>query len=139
MKILIVEDNARVRRMIRNLVTGVANEIVECANGTDAFESYQTHRPDWVLLDIGLKDVDGIEVTDRIKSVFPEARIVILTSHNDPHLRRLAQRAGASAYVLKETLFELRGLVSASSSPKPCGQSCLQTTSTGPDLTKDQR
>jgi DNA-binding NarL/FixJ family response regulator len=146
MKILIVENSAGVRRMIRNLVAGVASEVVECADGGNAFEAYRTHNPDWVLMDIALKEADALDVTSRIKACHPEARVVILTNYNDPHLRRLSQRAGAFAYVLKETLFELRGLVSAGASQlkenNPDNLNCAiaaEASVNGPDIEKSER
>jgi two-component system chemotaxis response regulator CheY len=112
MKILIVENSLRVRRMMRNLLTGIVNEVFECTNGYLALAAYQAHQPDWVLMDVELKYVDGIAATKLIKADFPNARIAIVTDYDDPAMRRAAQQAGACAYVLKENLFELRALIS---------------------------
>jgi DNA-binding NarL/FixJ family response regulator len=113
MNILIVEDSPRMRRTIRSLVAGLVHEVFECEDGSQALAAYQAHRPDWVLMDIGLKEVDGIVVTGTLKAAFPEARVVIVTDYDDAGLRRAAQHAGACAYVLKENLFELRVIINA--------------------------
>ena len=115
MKILIVENSPRMRRTIRSLLAGLAHEVFECEDGSQALAAYQTHRPDWVLMDIGLKEVDGIVVTGTLKAAFPEAKVVIVTDYDDARLRQAAQHAGACAYVLKEDLFELRVIINAPS------------------------
>ena len=68
---------------------------------------YCVHRPDVVLMDIAMRG-DGIMATRRIKEVHPEARIVIVANHDEPDLREAATHAGASGYVLKTNLLELR-------------------------------
>jgi len=113
MNILIVDNSPRMRRTIRSLVAGPTHQVFECEDGNQALAAYQTHRPDWVLMDIGLKEADGIFITGAIKAAFPEAKVVIVTDYDDVGLRQAAQHAGACAYVLKEALFELRGIINA--------------------------
>jgi DNA-binding NarL/FixJ family response regulator len=108
MKLLIVEDNLLMRRMIRRLVADLADEISECGDGEQAVALYPTLRPDWVLMDIEMAHVNGIVATRSIKADFPMARIVIVTNYNDATMREAATQAGASGYVLKENLLELR-------------------------------
>jgi CheY-like chemotaxis protein len=114
MNILIVENSSRMRRTIRSVLAGLGHEVFECEDGNQALTAYRTHRPDWVLMDIGLKEVDGIVATTLLKAAFPEARVVIVTDYDDVRLRQAAQHAGACAYVLKEDLFELRVILNAS-------------------------
>ena len=102
------------RRTIRSLLAGPTRNVFECEDGSEVLAAYETHRPDWVLMDIGLKDVDGIIATARLKTAFPDAKVVIVTDYDDAGLRQAARDAGASAYVLKERLFELRGLLNTS-------------------------
>jgi CheY-like chemotaxis protein len=113
LKILIVDDNASVRRLIRSVLPPLAGEIYECANGPDAIATYQAHRPDVVLMDIRMGEMDGIEATNRIQAADPEAKIVIVTDYDDDALRQAAIRAGACGYVLKDNLLELAGLLEA--------------------------
>ena len=115
MNILVVDDSPRMRRTIRSLLAGLAHEVFECEDGRQVLAAYQAHRPDWVLMDIGLKQVDGIVVTGEPKAAFPEAKVVIVTDYDDVRLRQAARQAGACAYVLKENLFELRVIISVSS------------------------
>jgi CheY-like chemotaxis protein len=113
MKLLVVEDDARVRRMIKLVLADLAEAIFECSDGLEAQTSYNRHRPDWVLMDITMTGVDGITATRQIKAEHPDARIIIVTAHESATLREAARRAGARDYVLKENLLVLRQLLKA--------------------------
>lgn len=99
------------RRVIRRIVSSLATEISECTDGAEAVQRYAQVRPDWVLMDIEMKDLDGISAARQIKTDFPEARIVMVTNYDHPNLRAAARRAGAKEYVLKENLLELPKLL----------------------------
>ncbi|MEW6125895.1 MAG: response regulator transcription factor [Acidobacteriota bacterium] len=113
MMLLIVEDNANMRRVIRSIVKDLA-EIRECEDGARALAAYRQHQPDWVLMDIKMAAVGGIQATREIKAAFPEARIIMVTNYDDAELREAARLAGASRYVLKENLLEIRDILAAS-------------------------
>ena len=103
-----VEDNYKMRRLIKSIVGDLADDVCECGDGSEALQTYQTYQPDLVLMDIEMKPVDGITATRQIKAAFPDARIVIVTEYDDPEWRDEAHRAGACEYVLKEDLFQVR-------------------------------
>ena len=107
MKLLIVEDNPGVRKVIRNLVASVAREICECADGAEVLTFYSRERPDCVLMDIQMEGVDGITATRQLKAVDPTAQVIIVTDYDQPDLREAAYQAGACGYVSKENLLEL--------------------------------
>lgn len=108
MKALIAEENAAMRRLIRDVIGQRAETVIECDTGEAACEAYTVNRPDWVLMDIQLPGLDGLTATGRITAAFPEARILIVTDYGDPPLRAAATAAGARGYVLKENLLEVR-------------------------------
>ena len=114
--ILIVDDSEPVRRTIRTLLRKVAGEFHECSDGVEAVEAYARFRPDWVVMDIKMERVDGITATRRIVADFPEAKIAIVTSYDEPGLHTAAREAGARAYVLKEDMLSLSRIVS---DPRP--------------------
>ena len=111
MKILIVEDNQPMRRIIRRVVNDVADEVIECSDGAQAFALYAEQLPDWVLMDIEMAEVDGISATRQIKADFPNANILIVTNYDDAGLREAASEAGASGFILKDNLFALRSFL----------------------------
>jgi CheY-like chemotaxis protein len=112
MKLLIVEDNTEMRRLIVGFVRDVADSISECADGADALAAYQQHLPDWVLMDIKMPLVDGITATRQIIAAHPAAHIIIITDYDDAKLRAAAGRAGAIEYVLKDDLSVVRRILS---------------------------
>lgn len=87
------------------------HEIVESENGVDAVSSYETERPDLVLMDFEMPGMNGIKATEKIRTSYPDARIIIVTMFDDAHLREAALKAGAERYVLKEDLMELPGIL----------------------------
>ena len=108
MKLLIVEDNPEMRRMIRRVLADLAPEISECDDGSEVLASFARHEPDWVLMDIGMKEMDGLTATRHLLARWPQARVLIVTNHDDDVLREQARQAGAIGYVLKENLLVLR-------------------------------
>lgn len=135
LKLLIVDDNAEVRSMIRRFISDLVAEILEADDGANAFDAYAAFRPDWVLMDIEMKQTNGIAATADIKAAYPQANVVIVTNYNDDQLRARAQEAGARGYVLKENLFDLRGMLTAEALNVPADtqQSTKETAETFPE------
>lgn len=122
MNILIVEDNENMRRMIRSVIAGFADEVYECADGSEALSSYAAHRPDWVLMDLRMRNIDGVTATGRITAAFPDARVVIVTDYDDEDLRVASREAGACEYLIKENLLDLpQVLLHARTTDTSCG------------------
>lgn len=97
--------------MIRQYLTGLADEICECEDGAEALPAYAEFRPDWVLMDLSMKRTDGISATKQLHAVDPGLKILIVTNHDEAELREAAEAAGACGYVLKENLLSLRQLL----------------------------
>lgn len=116
MKILIVEDNPTVRRLIRRATSDVADSVVECEDGADSLDAYIAHRPDIVLMDVRMPRMDGLTATRRLLRAYPAAKVIILTDYNDDELRSAAREAGACAYALKHNLTELEDIILQTSS-----------------------
>ncbi len=111
MSLLIVDDNAKMRRMLKSLVVDLASAIHECSNGVEALAAYAAYQPDFVLMDIAMAEMDGITATQQITTADPAAKIIIVTNHDENGLREAAQSAGAFAYVRKDNLLDVRRLL----------------------------
>jgi CheY-like chemotaxis protein len=119
MTVLIVEDNAGIRRLLRRTFAGSATDIWECSDGVMALQLYEQHRPDIVLMDVRMPQMDGLTATRQIHEAYPSARIVIVTDYDDEDVRSAASEAGASGYALKQNLADLPRIVASLSGPGP--------------------
>jgi len=108
MKVLIVEDSEEMRRVIKRFIRDQVDEFVECEDGSEAVAAYGQHRPDLVLMDIKMREVDGFEATREIKAAFSDAHVVIVSQWDSPALRETARLAGAEKYITKLDLMPLR-------------------------------
>ena len=111
MKLLIVDDNKDVRIFLRSLLDHKAEQIFECSDGLCAVESYEKYHPDYVLMDIEMRGMDGLTATEKIMKNDPGAYIIIVTSHNNQNLRIATAALGAKAFVSKDNLFELEEII----------------------------
>ncbi len=109
--ILIVDDNANMRDMIKMVIGKSAVDVIECENGVEAMSLCREHHPEWVTMDIRMKEMDGFTATQKIMSEIPDARIIIVTDYDDADFRRDAQEAGAFAYVTKDDLSMLNQIL----------------------------
>jgi len=103
-KILIVDDHADIRRLIRLTLEFERYDIVEAADGPSALELAASTRPDVVLLDVMMPgDVDGLEVCRRIKAdvALGGAKVIMLSARGQARDREAGLQAGADAYLVK--------------------------------------
>lgn len=98
--ILIVEDEPPIRRLLRTTLAAHDYRTLEAATGTEALAALRHHRPDLVLLDLGLPDVDGLSLIGQIRSKGP-VPIVVLSSRGDEAAKVAALDLGADDYVTK--------------------------------------
>ena len=110
MKMLIVDDSAAMRRCIRDLLP-VADEKIECSDGREALLAFATHHPDWVLMDIEMKELDGLSAARQMIADWPEAKIIFVTSHDRSRFREAASQLKVEGFVLKENLEQINQIV----------------------------
>jgi len=105
-RILAVDDHPIVRQGIAGLV-GIQEDMVligEASNGREAIQQFRTHQPDVTLMDLQMPEMNGMDALIAIRNEFPEAKIIVLTTYaGDTQILR-ALKAGAQAYLLKNTL-----------------------------------
>src|SRR3954470_12461019 len=79
-------------------------DVVDCvSNGTDAINAVRALKPDVIVVDLMMPDLDGLEVCRRVKQVAPETHVVIVTAFDDEHVHGIALEAGAAAFVAKQS------------------------------------
>ena len=111
MKVLLVDDNQKFRQFLRQFLPASVDEIYECADGNQAFALYTEYRPEWVLMDWQMPNMNGITAVREIIAEFPNANICMVTAFNDEEIRLEALAAGALGFVVKDQLFELEGIL----------------------------
>lgn len=108
MKLMIVDDNPKIRKLIKQEICEEEDYVIECADGEEVLTKYEDYLPDFVLMDVKMEKINGITATKMIKEKFPEAKIIIITDFNSSSFRSAAKTAGAIAFVLKENLCEVK-------------------------------
>ncbi len=99
-RILVVDDEKQIRRMLKAALAGYGYDIAEAASGHEGLSQTSIFHPDVVILDLGLPDMDGIEVIERLRE-WTEVPVIVLSvrEHEDDKVRALD--AGADDYVTK--------------------------------------
>jgi two-component system, NarL family, response regulator NreC len=102
-RILLVDDHELMREGLRSILEREKDvEIVgEASSGRDAVALSRTLEPDVVVMDVGMKDLNGIDATRQIRSEFPGVQVIALSSHSDSRYVSAMLEAGACGYVLK--------------------------------------
>ncbi|HET7205045.1 MAG TPA: response regulator transcription factor [Terriglobales bacterium] len=103
MRVLVADDSKPLRDAVRRLVAGYPSWEVcgEAINGRDAIEKAMLLRPEVILMDVGMPEVDGLEATRRIRELLPEVEILIFTQYDSEQAWREAVAAGARGYLAK--------------------------------------
>lgn len=102
LQILVVDDSLITVKKLSSMLTALGHKVVRtAASGVEALTAYEAYKPDLVTMDITMPDMDGIEATRRIREKFPDALIIMVTSHGQEKMVLDALKAGAKGYVLK--------------------------------------
>ena len=99
-RILVVDDEAPIRRYLRAALSAQGFTVYESASGEEALQAVLSHRPDIIILDLGLPDIDGIEVTRRLRE-WSQTPIIILSVRESEQDKIAALDAGADDYLTK--------------------------------------
>jgi DNA-binding NarL/FixJ family response regulator len=105
-RILAVDDHPLLREGISGLVAGQSDMslVAEASNGREAIQQFRAHRPDVTLMDLQMPEMNGVDTIIAIRGEFSEARIIVLTTYDGDVQVLRAIKAGARAYLLKNTL-----------------------------------
>jgi len=99
-RVLVVDDEASIRRYLRAALGAQGLTVYESASGEEALQAVLSHRPDIIILDLGLPDIDGIEVTRRLRE-WSQTPIIILSVREAEQDKIAALDAGADDYLTK--------------------------------------
>ena len=111
LRLLVVDDNARVRRTIREVVSPLNPVIEECEDGDEVIAAFEAFAPDFVLMDIRMARMDGIAAAISLRAAHPGARIIAVSDHDHDDVKRAARDAGMEAFVAKRDLLQLGRLL----------------------------
>jgi DNA-binding NarL/FixJ family response regulator len=105
-RILAVDDHPIMREGIARLVRVEPDMVLvgEASNGRDAIQQFWTHRPDVTLMDLQMPEMNGLDTLIAIRNEFADAKVIVLTTYAGDVLIIRALKAGAEAYILKNTL-----------------------------------
>jgi two-component system chemotaxis response regulator CheY len=100
-KILIVDDSAMSRRILRSILEPAGHQITEAEDGMVALEKYYLEKPDLVLLDLIMKGMFGMEVLKKIRIMDQRARVIVASADIQTSTRTMTKNEGAAAFVTK--------------------------------------
>jgi DNA-binding NarL/FixJ family response regulator len=105
-KTMLVEDSSSFRQLVKNSLEDQfpSMEIIEAADGVEAYEKIDSHPPNLIFMDIQLPGKNGLELTKKIKADHPDTIIIILTSHDSPEYREAATRNKADYFFSKDSI-----------------------------------
>jgi DNA-binding NarL/FixJ family response regulator len=108
MRLMIVDDHAHTREMIRKFLDFPGMVFCECSSGGEAVARAREFQPGWVTMDVHMPGLNGFQSTEALRAAHPAARVMIVTSDNQPHFRQLSREVGAIGLIAKENLMALR-------------------------------
>jgi two-component system NarL family response regulator len=102
--VLVVDDHALLRTGVANIISQEPGltVVAEAANGIEALAAYDRYRPDIILLDLRMPEMEGVEVVRQIRVRDPQAKVIVLTTYDTDDDIERALKAGAKAYILKD-------------------------------------
>lgn len=102
-RLMLADDHRMLREAMRRSMVDEGYDVVgEAADGVEAVQLASTLRPDVILMDVTMPNMDGVEATRRIRESLPDVKVVMLTMHADRDVVAEALRAGAVGYLVKD-------------------------------------
>jgi CheY-like chemotaxis protein len=121
-KILVVDDEDSIRTLVQTMLKGEGRQVVLAARGKDAIAMFQKERPNLTILDINMPDIDGITVLKQIRTIDPQAKVMVFTGGESPVVESQAKALGVTDFLRKgfalPPLAELQSRGSQSSVPE---------------------
>jgi DNA-binding response OmpR family regulator len=99
-QVLVVDDADKIRALVRRILEGAGHDVLEARNGRDCLRVLYAEKPDLVMLDVSMPDMDGWTALERIREL-TWVPVLMLTAHDAPPDRVRGLRAGADDYIVK--------------------------------------
>lgn len=112
MKFFLFYENKLFMSYLKELITSNRDECVELNDEANFYSLYRDYKPDWILIDIPLKNNNGFKLAEILKRDFPEVNIALLSDFNDERLRIKSEEIGA-VFIPKEKTFEFYQLINS--------------------------
>jgi len=116
-RILVVEDDPVFRAILREILSDkfAGFDVLEAGSGSEALRATEKHAPILVFMDIGLPDLNGLQLTETIKSLHPTVGVVVVTNKDTPEYRAAADETGAEGFLSKNSSIasEIEAIVNA--------------------------
>jgi DNA-binding response OmpR family regulator len=100
-KVLVVDDEVEVVEFLSNFLRRFGFEVEKAINGKSAVETFSRFKPDWILLDLKMPDIDGFEVLRRVKEISPAIQAIMITGKSDEPSESEALTLGIKDYLVK--------------------------------------
>jgi CheY-like chemotaxis protein len=100
-RVVLADDHPSVLAAFGRMLQACCDVVASVSNGSDAVEAVTELRPDVLVVDLMLPDMDGLEICRRLKQVAPETAVVIVTAFDDKYIQTIALQEGAASFVAK--------------------------------------
>ena len=97
-KILVVDDEDNIRTLVETMLKEDGRQVALAAKGKDAIAMFQKERPDLTILDIDMPDIDGITVLRQLRTIAPQAKVMVFTGGDSPSVEREARALGVTDF-----------------------------------------
>ena len=103
---MLVEDSLSIRQIVKDTLQDqfTSMSIIEASDGAEAFPKIDSQPPHLIFMDISLPGENGLELTEKIKTKYPDVIVIILTSHDSPQYREAAKRCKANHFLSKSSI-----------------------------------
>ena len=119
LKILIADDHAGMRGVIRRSCAALAAEFIECENGEDAVRAFTAAPQDWVIMDVQMPRMDGFAATADILRFKQDARVILISQFSEPEYAEHARQSGAICFIGKADLSGVAEVIRRQSGHRP--------------------
>ncbi len=100
-RIMIVDDSAYARRVHRGILERAGHVVIEASTGTGAIESFAVERPDLVLLDLSMEDINGLDVLRTVRELHADARVIVVSADVQRSTEQAVKSGGANRFLAK--------------------------------------